>query len=93
MTETIEELFSTDNWYKAQIRRRDDGLLEVITFKWTYEVVPDCGEVCPPFWARVAGGPSLTDSLSTTRTLAEEELKRLSGSTGWKSTWSRPDSE
>ena len=93
MTQVIEELYSDDNWYKAEIQSRDDDVLEVVIFKWTHEIVPDYGEVCPPFWARVAGGPSITHSLSTARALGVEELSRLSGSVGWKSSWSCPDDE
>ncbi len=93
MTQVIEELYSADNWYKAEIRDRDDDVLEVVIFKWTHEIVPDYGEVCPPFWERVAGGPMFTNSPSTARSLGVEELKRLSGSEGWKSTWSHPDQE
>lgn len=89
MTETIEELYSADNWYKVEISRRDDGVLEVVTSKWTHEIVPGYGEVCPPFWEKV-WGPSYTDTLVTARKLAIEELQRLSGSSAWKSAWTEP---
>jgi hypothetical protein len=93
MTQVVEEFYSADSWYKAEIRGRGDDVLEVVIFKWTYEIIPAYGEVCPPFWERVAGGPVLTNSLSTARSLGVEELIRLSGSVGWKSTWNRPDQE
>lgn len=93
MTQPIEELYSSDGWYKAEIQRRGDGVIEVGIFKWTQDIVPDYGVAGPPFWEPVPGGPVLADSHSTARPLCVEELERLSGSAGVKSVWSRPELE
>ena len=93
MLQVIEEFYSPDNLYKAEIREHGDGLLEIIIYKWTHENVPEQGEVCPPFWKRVSGGPSLTDSPVTARSQAKEDLQRFSGTVGFKTRWSRPDLE
>ncbi len=93
MTQVIEEFYSADNWYKVEIRGRGNDALEVVIFKWTHEIVPEYGEVCPPFWRHVTSGPLLTNSPSTARSLGMEELERLSGSVGWNSTWNVPDQE
>ena len=90
MVQTIEEFYSGDNWYKAEILGRSEDVVEVVVFKWTHEIVPGYGEVCAPFWERVAGGRMLADSLPAARSVGVEELERLSGSAGCTTTWTRP---
>jgi len=51
------------------------------------------GEVSPPFWERLPGGPSITDGLSSARARAVEELQCHSGSVGCNTTWSPPVTE
>lgn len=70
----LKEVLSADSEYKAEIRRRADGLLEVEIYRWTHEYVPDYDEVCGPFWEPISG-PSLTDEFETAQQIAAGELK------------------
>jgi len=74
----IKEILSTDSLFKSVISQREDGVLDVVTLKWTHEYVPGHGEVCESFWERVAG-PSLTDTLESAENIAKEELRSWSG--------------
>ena len=74
----LKEILSADSLYKAIICQREDGIVEVVTMKWTREFVPGHGEVCDPFWDCVAG-PSLTDNFENAEKIAKEELRNWSG--------------
>lgn len=71
MAEVVEELFSPNRWWKAQICRRQDGTYRIELANW----VDDEGE---RFWAQVSTTGSITDSLEIARNLARDLLNRHS---------------
>jgi hypothetical protein len=91
MKQIVRELYSPDGWHKVEIVRRADGLLQVISSSWRYEVVEGYGQVYGPYWAPTPSPTvSLTDTLERAEELAREELRRLSGSPEWTTTWRKP---
>jgi len=70
----VKEYISANAQYKVSIFHRGDGLFEIITFRWTHEIVPGYGEVCAPFWESFTT-PSLTDDLMIAEKIAKEELR------------------
>jgi hypothetical protein len=87
----ILNLYSINNSYRVSITEETDGNLRVTTSKWTHEIVPGYGEVCDPFWEDISG-PSITDTLETAKTIAEDEFRRLTGNKNHKAKWTDPDS-
>ncbi len=69
--EVVEELFSPNRWWKAQICRRQDGTFRIEMANW----VDDEGE---RFWAQVSTAGSITDSLEIARSIARDLLDRRS---------------
>jgi hypothetical protein len=75
---SLKESITPSGEFKAVISQRDDGMIEVTTYKWTHEFAPDYGEVCDPFWEKL-NGPSFVDTLETGFAVATEQLRNCSG--------------
>lgn len=74
MTSNVLEEIRRGGW-KAEIRRRSDGNLQVHLLRWIDEDVPDHGRVAS-FWEEVHTAVSITDSIEVARTIASELLAR-----------------
>ena len=72
--DVVETIASDSGRYRAEIRRRPDGLLQVHLLRWTEEVVPDYGKVAE-FWEAVSIPITLTDDRSRACELAIELLR------------------
>jgi hypothetical protein len=79
MSDVVAEKVSADSKYKVVILQRKDGLYEIVTFRWTREIIPGEGQVAA-FWEPVAQA-SLTDTFSNAEKLAADELVAWSGET------------
>jgi len=77
MTQLVEELRCAESGYKAEIRRRSDGLYQVFLFCWVEDSTRE-GELAT-FWSEVGTGASIADALESARSIAVE-LLRTSGS-------------
>ncbi|HVH46226.1 MAG TPA: hypothetical protein VM925_27980 [Labilithrix sp.] len=73
---------SADRRHRVDIRAREDGLLQVLCYRW-YEPGPE-DEYChgEAWWAEEHGPAILTDSIEQARQLAREELARSAGACG-----------
>jgi hypothetical protein len=74
----LEEMRSPSGAWRVEIRRRDDGNLQVVLMRWTDEVVPDHGRIAS-FWSEVGTAVSITDSIETARDIARELLRMHGG--------------
>ena len=92
--EVVGAYYSADGWHKVEIVRRSDRLLEVKPASWQHELVEGYGEVCEPYWSPVQTSPvMLCDTMERAQEMALEELRLLSGSERWESSWQEPTSE
>jgi hypothetical protein len=73
MRHVIETIGSEKSGWKAEIARRDDGLLQVFLLRWIEEAVPDHGKVAE-FWADQRTAASITDTLESARSIGRELL-------------------
>ena len=73
----LEEMTSVKGTCKAQIWRRDDGMIHIQVLRWTTEVVSE-QEGIASSWAEVTTAGSITDSMSIARGLANALVERHS---------------
>ncbi len=93
-TEVVGAYYSEDGWHKVEIVRRSDRLLEIKPASWRREVVEGYGEDSQPYWSPAQHSPvKLCDTMERAGEMALEELRLLSGSERWKSSWQEPTSE
>ncbi len=85
--------YSEDGRHRVEIVRRSDQLLEVKPASWRREFVEGYGEVSEPYWSPVQNSPvRLCDTMGRAEEMALEELRLLSGSDRWTSSWQEPSS-
>jgi hypothetical protein len=90
MGSIIEEIYSFDGLYKAQISERNDNNFQVTIHKWSLEI-DDSGQlVCPPFWSDITQIISFSDTFDKARKIAEEKLKNVCGCKDFTSIWQEP---
>jgi hypothetical protein len=70
----VEEMFSPDRKLKIEIRRRDDGGLQLFALYWYEDSVPEYGQVASG-WAQMPTYVTITDTLERARELADELLR------------------
>ena len=73
MAEIVETIESADRRWKVDLVRRSDGLLQVLLFRWTEEVVPEQGKIAE-FWAPHGKATSFFDDIDAARRAARELL-------------------
>ena len=81
MGSVIEEIYSVDGWYKAQISERNDHNFQVSIHKWSIEIDDSGQPICPPFWSDITQIISFSDTLDKARKIAEEKLRNVCGCT------------
>jgi hypothetical protein len=70
MQDILEEVYGDRPGYKAQVRRRPDGLLQIVVLRWVDEIVPGHGVVAS-FWLEQRTPVSIVDSADSARLVAE----------------------
>ncbi len=74
MDPIVEEIVSDDRLLKIEIRRRPDGTLQLFTFYWYEENVPEY-DFAQSGWANRHADVTITDTIERARARAQEILR------------------
>ncbi len=82
------DFFSLNDRYKVSISKGNDGNYRVTTYEWTH--FEGYSDEWLHYWEEIYG-PSITDNEETAKSIAIDEIKRLTGEIAFKTDWIEPE--